>query len=182
MSRTSSALVLAGSVLALGTSAASAEADVVRTSATGFAIRHTATFGASPLDVYHAVVDDVGRWWDAAHTFSGDASNLSIDPRPQGCFCETFPDGGGATHLTVVNVEPGKLLRMVGGLGPLQGEAVTGVMTWAFEATPGGSKLTLTYQVAGTIDGELGTWSGPVDQVVGEQVRRLADYVSGTLR
>ena len=47
-----------------------------------------------------------------------------------GCWCEKLPNGGGVRHMQVVNVMPGKMLVMTGGLGPLQSMAATGSMSF----------------------------------------------------
>ena len=72
--------------------------------------------------MYNSIVDDVGLWWDSSHTFSGNAENLSIDDKAGGCFCENLENGGSVRHLEVVFVDPGKTLRMIGGLGPLSSD------------------------------------------------------------
>ena len=69
--------------------------------------------------------------WDGAH-YSGASKNLSIEARP-GLLLRGLPAGGGVEHARVIYVEPGKLLRMQGALGPLQGSGVASVLTWAFE-------------------------------------------------
>ena len=62
--------------------AAAANAAVVETGASGFLSTHEVTVSATPADAYKALVTEVGRWWNPAHTYSGDAANLSIDARP----------------------------------------------------------------------------------------------------
>src|SRR5579862_517713 len=93
-----------------------ASADVVDSAANGFTVKIVLDLAASPGDVYRTIVDRVGTWWAADHTWSGDNANLSIDARPGGCWCEKLP-GGGVQHMTVVFVDPGKLLRLRGALG-----------------------------------------------------------------
>ena len=61
------------------------------------------------------------------HTWWGRASRLSIDARAGGCFCE-IAGKRQAQHMQVVFADPGKLLRMSGGLGPLQGMGLSGVL------------------------------------------------------
>src|SRR5512134_3799150 len=70
-------------------------AEVVESASAGFATKSVVRIAAASDRVYGALVQDVGRWWDPAHTYSGDARNLSIDPRPGGCFCERLGDQGG---------------------------------------------------------------------------------------
>ena len=82
------ALLVACAALAVSPAA---RADVVESSPAGFVVRHVLAIAAPPGRVYDAIVCDVGRWWEAGHTFSGDPENLSIDPTPGGCFCERWP-------------------------------------------------------------------------------------------
>lgn len=161
--------------------AVSAQAALVETTASGFAVRHEATLAAPPEAAYRAFLD-VARWWNPDHTFSGSAANLSIDPRPGGCFCEKLADGGGVEHLRVVYVAPGRMLRLSGGLGPLQGSGLAGSMTWQFAEAPGGTRLVMTYNVGGYMQGGFDKLAPAVDRVLGEQVQRLnaaVDAASG---
>jgi uncharacterized protein YndB with AHSA1/START domain len=155
----------------------SAGAEVVDSAATGFLIQSTVRIDAPPSVVYEAVIHDIGRWWDPEHTFSGDARNLSLRAKPGGCFCERLPGGGGVRHLTVVFVDPGRSLRLVGGLGPLQDLGVAGSMTWKFSGKDGGTALVLTYSVGGHRPGGLVDLAAPVDSVLLQQLHRLKDYV-----
>ena len=151
--------------------------EVLDSSRLGFTSRNSAQLAAPPDDVYAALVQQVGSWWSSDHTISGSAENLRIDAMQGGCFCETLADAGSVRHLTVVHANPGKLLRMTGGLGPLQAEAVNGSLSWVFEGIESGTNLTVTYSVGGYVTGGLDTWSAGVDRVVGEQLARLARYV-----
>src|SRR5688572_3191875 len=106
------------SVAMPGRPAKAAQGSAAQVSTTGFLVRHTTTIGAPPGRVYDALVQQIGSWWSSAHTFSGDARNLSIDARPGGCFCEKLKDGGGLEHMRVIYVAPGEMLRLSGALGP----------------------------------------------------------------
>ena len=53
----------------------------------GFEVVHSESVAAAPAVVW-PVITKPSRWWSSAHTFSGDASNLSIDARPGGCFAK----------------------------------------------------------------------------------------------
>lgn len=165
--------------------AGAAGAAVVDSADHGFTVHSAVEVAAAPGPIYITLVQQVGAWWDSEHTFSGDAANLTIDPRPGGCFCERLPDGGGVLHLTVVYAAPGKLLRLRGGLGPLQGTSATGSLTFALSPVEGAegriaesrTRVELTYQVGGYLPGGLGGWAAGVDRVLGEQLGRLARYV-----
>ena len=91
-----------------------APAEVTDSSAIGFTVKNTVEIASPPANVYSRVVHDVGRWWDPAHTFSGDANNLSIEGTANGCFCEKLNDGGSVRHMTVIYAMPGVILRMSG--------------------------------------------------------------------
>jgi uncharacterized protein YndB with AHSA1/START domain len=154
-----------------------ARAEVIDSSAIGFIVKQTIVIAADTNDVYRALVANVGEWWDSAHTFSGNAHNLSIDDRAGGCFCEKLENGGSVRHLEVVFAAPGKTLRMRGALGPLQSMAVTGSMTWVFSKAGTGTKLEVMYTVGGYRLGGLQTMAPLVDKVLFEQIKRLKEYV-----
>lgn len=151
--------------------------EVKDSSAVGFTIQDTIIITSAPMDVYHSLVTDIGRWWDSAHTFSGNANNLSIDDKAGGCFCEKLENGGSVRHLEVVFADPGKTLRMIGGLGPLQAIAVTGTMTWSLSKTFTGTDLKVIYTVGGYRPGGLQKMASMVDKVMIEQLVRLKDYM-----
>ena len=152
-------------------------ADVSDVAPNGFTTVNEATVRADAARVWRAATQDIGAWWDPGHTLSGDASRLSIDARPMGCFCESFGDDAGFVHLTVTGVSPGSLLRLTGGLGPLGVMGVNGNMTWEFEALDSGTRVRFTYVVGGYAEGGLDRMAQPVDNVLGDALRRLARYV-----
>jgi uncharacterized protein YndB with AHSA1/START domain len=167
------ALAAAIALVALATGARAA---VVQVNAGGFALRHEATVSAPAVKVYDTLVQP-GSWWDSEHTYSGDANNMSIDARAGGCFCERLKDGGSIEHMRVVYAQPGRALRMAGGLGPLQAAGVAGSMTWRFTPIEGGTKLEMSYAVGGFVEGGFDKMSALVDTVLGEQFQRLKLYV-----
>lgn len=154
-------------------------ARVVSASPDGFVSEHVLDFPVPPDEVYVALTQDVSRWWDAEHSYTGDAQNFSLDARAQGCFCEHFPNGGSVEHMRVLHAEPGHFLRLQGGLGPLQRMPVTGIMDFELTANGSGSRLTYRYAVAGPDSAELEAMAGPVDAVQGGQLKRLLNYVEG---
>ncbi len=117
----------------------SAPPSLAQVSSNGFVVRREASISAPPARIYETLVGQVGSWWSSDHTFAGDAGKLSIDDRPGGCFCETFPDGGGVEHPRVVYAKPGVALRMTGALGPLQASGLAGSLTWKMTSVPGGA-------------------------------------------
>jgi hypothetical protein len=170
--RTSARLAIA--ILALAPAWAAAE--VVDSSPSGFTVKLAVNILAPPADVYQRLIHNVGDWWNPAHTYSGDAHNLSIEEKPMGCFCERLPGGGGVRHMEVIYLAPGKSLGLSGGLGPLQAMATTGSMRFQISLAEGGSRLEVTYAVGGYLKAGLDTLAKPVDSVLLEQITRLKNY------
>jgi uncharacterized protein YndB with AHSA1/START domain len=170
--RTSGLLAVAIMAMAPGWAAA----EVIDSSPSGFTVKLAITIQAPPADVYRRLVHNVGDWWNSAHTFSGDAHNLSIEEKPMGCFCEKLPGGGGVRLMEVVNLAPGKVLVLSGGLGPMQAMAVAGGLRFQISPVEGGSKLEVTYAVGGYLKAGLDTWAKPVDSVLLDQITRLKNY------
>ncbi|WP_066549365.1 MULTISPECIES: SRPBCC family protein [unclassified Sphingomonas] len=168
-------LAAAGAVM-LGAPPATGE--LVRRDASGFVSEHRVTIAATPDRVWSVLVAPQ-RWWNASHTYSGDAANLSLDLRAGGCWCEKLAGGGAVEHMRVVYFEPGRVLRMRGSLGPLQEGAVTGTMTVTLTPGGNGTELTVRYVVGGYMADGLTGIAGPVDQVLGGQFDGLARRVNG---
>lgn len=164
--------------LAALAAATPASAEVLDAADGGFTVRHSVTLPVGRAAAWGMIVDDVGRWWSASHTVSGDAANLYITPVPQGCFCERLGEDGGLVHLSVTFVNPGVLLRLTGGLGPLGLLGVSGNLTLELDDAVGpdaaGTTVTLRYAVGGYRQGGLAELAAPVDEVLGEQLQRLA--------
>lgn len=152
-----------------------AKAEVVDKSAAGFESRQDVAIAAPRAKLYDALFHPE-RWWDGAHSFSGDARNLSMDVA-KGCFCEALAGGGSVRHMTIVYMD-GKTLRLFGGLGPLQTTGAAGHLAFITQDAGAGSKLTMTYDVGGYAKGSLSeAWAAPVDRVLGEQVAHLKKYL-----
>jgi len=172
-------LLICSAALSLcATPAERTAAEVVSAAGSGFEVRETAHIAASPDKVYAALLQPA-HWWSSDHTFSGNAANLALEARAGGCWCETLPDGGSVEHLRVVYVAPGKTLRLRGALGPFQGLAVDGVMTWSVKSAAGGTDISITYALGGYAKDGLEGMSKMTDQVLGEQLERLKKLVDG---
>ena len=161
--------------------ACQSRAEVTNAGAAGFTTVNEVVIGAKRQRAWSAAVDEIGRWWHPDHTISGDAARLSIDARTLGCFCESLGgDGAGVVHLSVTMVNPGVVLRMTGGLGPLGLMGANGNMTWEFNDVEGGTRVRFTYAVGGYHEQGMDTLAGPVDFVVGEALLRLKSYVESS--
>jgi len=141
-----------------------------------FTIESTAIIKAPPATVYRELAE-VSRWWDPAHTWSGSASNLSLQLQAGGCFCEKLPSGGSVQHGRVVNVQPGVLLRLDAPLGPLQDMPVTAVLTFKLGPSEDGTLVTMTYRVSGAFTMESAKLAPIVDSVLNTQLERLRAHV-----
>ncbi|MDO9489545.1 MAG: SRPBCC family protein [Sphingomonadaceae bacterium] len=165
-------------IIAAALVAAPASAEVASATPQGFELVERATVKAPPAEVYRTLVN-IASWWDGAHSYSGDAANLSIDARPGGCWCEKLKDGGGIEHMRIVYAQPGAVLRAQGGLGPLQAEGVAGSLTYAIRPVAGGSEVTQTYVVGGYIRQGAEKLAPLVDAVMGAGFARLVTRVDG---
>ncbi|GGD64633.1 hypothetical protein [Croceicoccus mobilis] len=145
-----------------------------------FVVRHTGIVGADVRVSWDALLSPAD-WWSGAHSFSGDAANFVLDPRAGGCFCEVLPvDGeraepGSVKHLEVVFVDPGKAMRLVGALGPLQSEPVRGVLTVTLKPVENGTRILFEYAVGGPSRFDQNTIAPAVDRVIADQMSRLVD-------
>jgi uncharacterized protein YndB with AHSA1/START domain len=158
---------------------ATCKAEVLKVGPGGFTVRSEVVVRSDAQHAWHALVNDIGKWWNAQHSYSGNAENLSIDARPGGCFCERLPNGGGVVHMTVVNVQPGKLLRLTGGLGPLQALGVAGSLSWSFTPVAGGTKIEVSYSVGGFNPDGFEHIAPAVDEVLRGQLQSLAAFTDG---
>lgn len=154
-----------------------ASGEVIDAGANGFSLAHEVTIDAARDKVWRAAIYEIGKWWSSDHSISGDAGNMRIDPRPQGCFCESIGEHTGVVHLTVTFVNTNVLLRLTGGLGPLGLMGVNGNMTWEFFDDDDGTTVKFSYAVGGYRPGGLDQISGPVDYVIGEALLRLKAHV-----
>lgn len=160
-------------------------AEVKDASSTGFHVSHTIEVELGPEESYARFVKDFSTWYDASHSYSGEGKNLSLDFE-KACFLEKLPDGGFVRHMEIVYHQPGKMLRLTGGLGPLQGMGVAGALTFSFEpnAKEGaeetgekhGTKVVMTYNVSGADFLQLNHVAAPVDQVLTSQLERFQSH------
>jgi len=167
--------------------AAPAHANVHQSSDQGFVIRLTAEVPASVTETWQELLRPAD-WWSGEHTYSGDASNMSIEQHAGGCFCEALPDPeggplapprGSVEHMRVINIEQNRVLRMSGALGPLQSEAANGTLTIVLKPGDAGTRILWEYVVGGYMRQKPAEIGPLVDKVLGEQVSRLAVALGG---
>jgi len=168
-----------GSIVALALALGAPAAAEVTASSDGGFVSHNEVLVAVPPERAWEVLLKPGEWWNGDHTYSGDAKNLSIGASPGGCFCERVPATGGKPdgqieHMRVIYLAPHSTLRLSGGLGPLQSEAVTGTLTITLAPVEGQTRISWDYVVGGYMRQQMVQMAPLVDGVVGEQLLRLA--------
>lgn len=162
--------IIAFIFIALATTATQAE--VTEVSEQHFVISINITINAPSSKVYEQFIE-IGEWWQDSHTWFGNATKMTIEPKANGCFCERNGEQQ-ALHMTISQINPGKSIHMTGGLGPLQSLAVNGYMTWNFEAAEDNTtNLKLNYRVTGFVNQKTEDWAKAVDGVLMQQVSNL---------
>lgn len=176
---------LFGVGLVLASCSAPVAAEIVSTRADGFVVRHETVVAADPKQTWLALISPDG-WWRGEHTWSGDAANLSLMPKAGACFCERMPGvdepgrftlEGSVEHMRVVQANPERALRMRGGLGPLQSEPATGILTITLTSVNEGTRIVWEYNVGGPMRYEIPVISKAVDGVIGLQAAALGDVL-----
>ncbi len=163
--------------------ASPAVAEVKNATPQGFLVIHNAEVLATPDAIWKRLLVPKD-WWNPAHSWSGSVDGFYIDPQAGGCFCELVQEKdkagkivnkGSVEHMRVIFAQPGRVLRMQGGLGPLQSEAVIGTLTIAIEPNAQGdnSKISFNYIVGGYSRFPLEKIAPAVDRVLGEQFAGL---------
>jgi hypothetical protein len=170
--------VAVGSLALAQPLATAAFAEVASVAANGFEVRETVHVAASADKAYAALLQPA-HWWASDHTFSGNAANLVLDPHAGGCWCENLPGGGSVEHMRVVYLAPGKVLRLRGALGPFQGLAVDGAMTWNVKSVDNGTDITVTYVLGGYVKDGFDALSKAADRVLAEQLEHLRKSIDG---
>lgn len=171
--------------LPLALMAQPAVAEVIKQDDSGFVTRDVTEVKADTKTSWLALISPA-KWWNKAHTWSADSANLTLRPQAGGCFCERIPEvpdslritlEGSVEHMRVLQAYPERALRMSGGLGPLQSEAVTGVLTIVLSETEQGTRIVWEYVVGGYMRYETPVIAKAVDGVMSQQLNGLADLL-----
>lgn len=144
---------------------------------TGFIVENKIEVSTDSATTWKAFVEEVDNWWPKDHSWWLDQGTFTIDPRAGGCFCERASDGRSAEHMRISFVDPGKMLTMTGGLGPLQGMGMFGALTFNFAETGSGTVVTMTYRVNGINPDGFEELAPIVDMVQGLQIGGLKTYL-----
>jgi|TARA_R110002074_G_scaffold122913_3_gene258021 uncharacterized protein YndB with AHSA1/START domain len=169
-------------------SVTAARAEVTNTADNGFTVQHQTVIAGDAEAVWKAMIAP-SRYWNADHSWTGDAENFYLVPQAGGCFCElirtTSGDNiksseGSVQHMRVIYAHNNKILRMSGALGPLQSEAVTGTLTMQLQPQDQSTVVRFTYKVGGYMEFPVDQIAPAVDGVIGEQLARLSALFSET--
>lgn len=156
-----------------------AKAEVKSSSPTGFALEQRIDVDVDAAHAWQALVHEVDAWWPRDHTWWGAESRLSIEPRAGGCFCE-HAGTRSAEHLRVVFVDSPRSLRLLGGLGPLQGMGLHGVLEFRLSPNDdGGTAVQMNYTVGGYSATDLSGLAPVVDRVQAQQLGSLRSHLGG---
>ena len=162
--------IIAAVALTLATPAA---AEVTTATPSSFVIETTVTV-AVPRAKLWDMLRSPQLWWNPDHTYSGKSANLYMDAQATGCFCERLDDKGSVEHGHVVYVQPGRMIRLTGGLGPLQAEAVAATLALTLDSIDAGStRVTMRYVVGGFMRQGGEVLAPLVDKVLSDQLARL---------
>ena len=157
--------------------AAPAQAEVKEAAANGFTVENTRVVPAAPAAAFEALVENVDQWWPKDHSWWGKDAKFSIDPKAGGCFCEIGGERQ-ALHMLVTFVDPPHLIRMTGGLGPLQGMGLHGALEFRFKPQDGGgTQITMWYRAGGYTPDDLSKFAPVVDSVQAIQLGGLAKFL-----
>ncbi len=157
--------------LILGVS--SAHAEVTQVTSNGFDLVIEIKVPVSASVAYKQFLQ-VGEWWNSDHTWFGDSATLYIEPQAGGCFCEESGSAS-ALHMIVSYVKPEIELRMIGGLGPLAGLGLDGVMAFRFIQEGPVTRIVHEYKVRGHLDEGFDNLSGIVNSVQTLQMTGLKE-------
>lgn len=124
-----------------------AAAEIVSRSENAFTLRFSVGLEASREDVIDAV-RNVPSWWDPAHSYTGDATNLSLAFQPGGCWCERLADGSDFRHGELVSIGLDRV-RFNAPLGPLNGTATRADLTFTAGPENRGTLAAMEFVVEG---------------------------------
>lgn len=157
--------------LVAATAVQSSWSDVLESSETHYRLSQVAKSDSPPAAVWERLVHPE-RWWNPAHSYSGEAENLSLEPIAGGLWREDW-DSGSVAHGRVLQVREGELLRMEAPFGPLQGLGAYVVWTITIAAEGSGSRVSFDEVASAPPGSALDQLAGAVDAVKTEAIDRL---------
>lgn len=164
---------------------APAYAEIKQSAADHFVLRHEARKELAPAEIWQRLIDPAS-WWEDAHSFSGEADNLSLELKPGGFWREDWEEGF-VIHGTLISLREGSQLRFDAPFGPLQAMGVRDIWTITIRPLENGTgSLVIFDEVAmGASFQNLDKIAPAVDRVKQEALESLVrshldmDRVSG---
>lgn len=114
-----------------------------------FLIEQEIIIQGSREEVFKALTEKVGDWWEFRLAPKGVTSQLSLDPVPGGQFIEKWGEKAGAIWGNVYYVNAPEEIRLFGHLG-MQG-AVNSAYTYRLLEREGGTVLQLSHTASGVL-------------------------------
>lgn len=151
--------------------AAPASAEVIAAAPDHYTLRQEGVSPLAPAELWNRLVQPE-TWWSPAHSWSGDAANLSLEPRAGGLWSEEW-EGNSVIHGTVLLAIPGQQLRLDAPFGPLQSMGVSVVWTITIQPEGEGSRVIFDEVANGSDASGLDNIAGAVDGVKTEAMDRL---------
>lgn len=148
-----------------------AAADIIASGQDHYVLRHEAQSELPPDLLWDRLIE-VSTWWHPDHTYSGESSNLSLDPKAGGAWREDWA-GGSVIHGSVLYASPPHMLRLEAPFGPLQGMAVNVVWSISIQPSETGSLVMFDEIATGASASGLEQLAPAVDGVKQEALERL---------
>lgn len=108
---------------------------------------------ATPDAIWQLLTNDIGSWWPAEFYAGGVAGKrrLIMEAVPGGRLHEEWDDGGGILWATVVGVEPGKRLQVIGYSFPNWGGPSQWFGSWELSARDNRTRLRFSEHAIGRV-------------------------------
>lgn len=108
---------------------------------------------ASPARVWKALTEDLAAWWPAEFYTGGEDGQrtITLDAVPGGLMKESRDDGAGLVWGTVMAIEPGRQLQVLGATFPNWGGPTLSFITWRVEESGSGARLTFEESNVGNV-------------------------------
>ena len=111
----------------------------------------------SRAKVWQTLTEDIGAWWPAEFYAGGEPDKRSyhLEAAPGGRMYEAWEGGGGVLWGTVVAVEPGKRLQIMGSTFPNWGGPSLWFGTWTLGTDGDDTVLTFAESTFGKVSDSL---------------------------
>ena len=133
---------------------------------------------APPGRVWHALTEEIGRWWPAGFFSSPKAKRMVLEPRVGGRVFEDWGEGdaSGLLWYTVIGIEAGRELRLSGELGPDWGGPAHLATRWTLKPDGDGTVVRLEEVISGRIgEGTEGKMTEGWNTILGQHLRPFVE-------